>query len=188
MMRWPWSRQGEGCTHKWRTSTKGQYTQWTNPPDGTYRYIEVCLDCNALSWSAVESVDETGIVQRPVDVNEESASPATKGTGDDPEHQHENGASLIAIERRRQVEVEGWGAGHDKEHGGDELVMAAVAYALPYFYKGREDFWPWDESYWKPVETGPNQPRENRIRELVKAGALIAAEIDRLLPQPEGGE
>jgi hypothetical protein len=34
-------------------------------------------------------------------------------------------------------------------------------------------YWPWDREWWKPT---PN----NRIRELAKAGALIAAEIDRL--------
>jgi hypothetical protein len=34
---------------------------------------------------------------------------------------------------------------------------------------------PWGESWWKPTP-------EDRVRELVKAGALIAAEIDRLAP------
>jgi hypothetical protein len=33
--------------------------------------------------------------------------------------------------------------------------------------------WPWDKGWWKPTP-------DNRIRELEKAGALIAAEIDRL--------
>lgn len=33
--------------------------------------------------------------------------------------------------------------------------------------------WPWDKSWWKPTP-------DDRIRELIKAGALIAAEIDRL--------
>jgi len=36
--------------------------------------------------------------------------------------------------------------------------------------------WPWEKSWWKPT---PN----DRVKELVKAGALIAAEIDRLLEQ-----
>lgn len=34
--------------------------------------------------------------------------------------------------------------------------------------------WPWDEMLWKPTP-------DDRIRELAKAGALIATEIDRLL-------
>lgn len=33
--------------------------------------------------------------------------------------------------------------------------------------------WPWEDSYWNPTP-------ENRIKELQKAGALIAAEIDRI--------
>jgi hypothetical protein len=36
----------------------------------------------------------------------------------------------------------------------------------------RNEGWPWDEKWWKPST--------NPIRNLVKAGALIAAEIDRL--------
>lgn len=34
-------------------------------------------------------------------------------------------------------------------------------------------FWPWGKQYWKPT---PNDPR----RQLVKAGALIAAAIDAM--------
>jgi hypothetical protein len=44
-----------------------------------------------------------------------------------------------------------------------------------FHYLPIKDFvWPFTEHWWKPT---PN----NRIRELEKAGALIAAEIDRLL-------
>lgn len=102
------------------------------------------------------------------------------------------GAELIATERRRQIEVEGWTDEHDRiEHGGWELVYAAAAYLLQgsgfVAIEGRtyhEDkpliptIWPWDDQYWKPSP-------DNRIRELVKAGALIAAEIDRL---KQGGD
>ena len=38
--------------------------------------------------------------------------------------------------------------------------------------------WPWKEAWWKPTP-------EDRIRELVKAGALIVAEIDRLRRKEE---
>lgn len=85
-----------------------------------------------------------------------------------------DGLSLIAAERRRQVEAEGWTPEHDAEHDGDELAQAAAAYCLGPTSKGyARSCWPWDVSWWKP---GPT-----RIRELEKAGALIAAEIDRLL-------
>lgn len=85
--------------------------------------------------------------------------------------------TLIVAERRRQVEAEGWTAAHDDEHAAGELAVAAACYAIP---ASRRDcgshidypaLWPWDPSWWKPGD---------RVRELVKAGALVAAEIDRL--------
>ncbi len=81
-----------------------------------------------------------------------------------------DGIALIATERSRQLMQEGWTIEHDDEHAGGELALAAASYAsgekLP--------SWPWGDNWWKPS-------RANRIRELQKAGALIAAEIDRLL-------
>ena len=40
------------------------------------------------------------------------------------------------------------------------------------------DDWPWSDKWWKP---------KDKIRDLVRAGALIAAEIDRLQRLKEGG-
>ena len=70
------------------------------------------------------------------------------------------GAERIAIERQRQITDEGWTPEHDQqEHAGsDSLAMAAVAYALPYYWGAtieekavtRADFWPWDRKFWKP--------------------------------------
>ena len=65
----------------------------------------------------------------------------------------------------------------------EEMALAAACYALP--DRAKQSFfmsslpavsylWPWDRKWWKPTP-------DNRIRELEKAGALIAAEIDRLL-------
>lgn len=79
------------------------------------------------------------------------------------------GAALIARERERQVSAEGWTTQHDDRHTNAELVRAAQAYIEP---TRVAEVWPWEESWWKP-STDP-------IRNLVKAGALIAAEIDRL--------
>jgi hypothetical protein len=88
-----------------------------------------------------------------------------------------DGIELIAAERRRQVEAEGWTPEHDDEHGRGELARAAACYALPHglrpIRRPPAD-WPWDDEWWKPTS-------KDRLRELVKAGALIAAEIDRLL-------
>jgi len=83
---------------------------------------------------------------------------------------------LIAAERERHVTVEGWTKEGDAQHVNGELARAAAAYAIPYEYHSeRRQLWPknWDRQMWKPTP-------ENRIKELVKAGALIAAEIDRL--------
>lgn len=78
------------------------------------------------------------------------------------------GAELIAAERQRQIDVEGWTPEHDREHGRGELAQAAAAYAVP---AHASYLWPWRFAGFK---------RAGRVRELVKAGALIAAEIDRL--------
>lgn len=96
------------------------------------------------------------------------------------------GVELIAKERQRQVEKEGWTDQHDDAHSEAELVAAAraycwAAYCEVTFAANKDDLklppndWPveWSREYWKPS----NHP----IRNLIKAGALIAAEIDRLI-------
>jgi hypothetical protein len=80
-----------------------------------------------------------------------------------------DGAALIAAERRRQIEVECWTYEHDRNHWRGELVQAAIFYADP---EASAMEWPWAEL--------PKAKGEDRVRDLVKAGALIAAEIDRL--------
>lgn len=112
-------------------------------------------------------------------------------------HALDNGLKLITVERCRQVYAEGWTPEHDDEHQEGALAQAAAVYAAPQGTRARARYpaaifgeaptmWPWDDSWWKPTPG-------DRIRELVKAGALIAAEIDRLLragaktelPEPE---
>jgi len=76
----------------------------------------------------------------------------------------------------------GWDAEHDDGHDDCELLEAAICFAGAAFpgYKSRlfrEAFpWPWDEA-------SDNRERNSRLRNLEVAGALIAAEIDRLLRQ-----
>jgi hypothetical protein len=96
-----------------------------------------------------------------------------------------NGAERISAERRRQVEVEGYDHEHDLHRGHTmpdgmpPLTAAAIAYATPSALRdltnGVPVRWPWEAEAWKPTH--------DRVRELEKAGALIAAEIDRLLAQ-----
>jgi len=93
------------------------------------------------------------------------------------------GVELIAEERERQISDEGWTHAHDDEHDDEAMALAARCYACPPgIYERRfEDprdgtppiGWPWASPWWKPSP-------DDRIRDLVKAGALIAAEIDRL--------
>ena len=94
------------------------------------------------------------------------------------------GIELIAAERARQVEKEGWTAEHDDEHDNEDLALAACYYALPApmpitygrgeYIIGPDSLFPgeWSEEWMKRGD--------DKIRNLVKAGALIAAEIDRL--------
>lgn len=110
----------------------------------------------------------------------------------------------IEVERERQKSVEGWTIEHDDEHCFGELAKAAGWYALNAAFIGRREClgdvnnprheayslfagdtaskWPWDLSWWKP---------KNARRDLVRAGALIVAEIERLdraLPTPPASE
>jgi hypothetical protein len=83
------------------------------------------------------------------------------------------GIEMIAAERKRQIEGEGWSVERDLLWENGELAKAGAIYALPDGLKGSIK-WPFEREWWKPSP-------DNRIRELEKAGALIAAEIDRLL-------
>lgn len=91
------------------------------------------------------------------------------------------GIELIAEERHRQIEKEDWTPEHDDQHNTSDLALAAAAYAsaelyrrtTPEGYDNMPHIWPFERKWWKPTP-------DDRIRELQKAGALIAAEIDRL--------
>ncbi|WP_069357843.1 hypothetical protein [Burkholderia cenocepacia] len=82
----------------------------------------------------------------------------------------------VLAERRRQVEGEGWTPEHDDEHDMGEMAHAAAWYAVDPIMRSALDerglsFWPWAQEWWKSTT-----PR----RDLVKAGALILAEIERI--------
>lgn len=81
----------------------------------------------------------------------------------------------VVAERQRQKTIEGWTPEHDDEHCNGELAMAAVCYinetGTVNRNGGKPWGWPWDASWWKP---------NARRRNLVKAEALILAEIERI--------
>lgn len=106
------------------------------------------------------------------------------------------GAALIAAERRRQVVVEGHTAAHDFNHDGGELAIVAWCYLTDHVDMRRLALtaaqrvrhretppreWPWAQEDWKPT---PGDP----LRQLVKVGALVAAEIDRLEGCPDADQ
>lgn len=102
----------------------------------------------------------------------------------------------IAAERRRQVEAEGWTNEHDDEHESGQMALAAACYAAPHAFPGMvvahhwtdasrymdaesepvgevvvPNAWPWDGQWFKLTNTR---------RDLIKAAALIVAEIERI--------
>ena len=85
-------------------------------------------------------------------------------------------AQDVLAERRRQIEAEGWRPEHDDLHDDNEMAAAAACYAVAGcnpdpFKVNPPAMWPWDWAFWKPA---------SQRRNLVKAGALILAEIERL--------
>lgn len=86
------------------------------------------------------------------------------------------GIERIAEERARQLNELGWNAAHDAQHADGELVQAASYYMLTSSKEIAAAIWPlgWHE-YWMNREGFP-VPTD---RDLEKAGALIAAELDR---------
>jgi hypothetical protein len=97
-----------------------------------------------------------------------------------------DGIRIIEKERNRQIEKEGWTKGHDFEHPDMTLAVAGASYVLDLageysgescnwkekFKKDGRDIWPFDEEWFKPTHSDP-------LGQLAKAGALIAAEIDK---------
>lgn len=98
---------------------------------------------------------------------------------------HTQALQDVIAERRRQIESEGWTTDHDDQHLDGAMSQAAACYAsaasaglkerTPADVYGRVAdsgrYWPWQKKWWKPTS-----PR----RDLVKAAALIVAEIERI--------
>lgn len=110
-------------------------------------------------------------------------SPALLDVGVPAEHQWFSQAALdVTAERRRQIEVEGWTPEHDDEHASDEIAAYACLYAMP---PAARDWDATSSGYGATfgvamLPSGWGCKLGDRRRELVKAGALILAEIERL--------
>lgn len=79
----------------------------------------------------------------------------------------------VIAERQRQQSVEGWTPEHDNAYQNSELADAAACYATHAHNQGFSTpaHWPWSPDWWK---------QSGARRDLVKAGALILAEIERI--------
>lgn len=94
----------------------------------------------------------------------------------------------VFAERKRQIEQEQYSPEHDDEYDQNELIRAASSYLNHVVgrrwvcesksfgvdvYQSEEapDLWPWEPDFWKPKD-----PR----RDLVRAAALIIAEIEKI--------
>ena len=114
------------------------------------------------------------------------------------EHRLTQAAADVLAERERQVAVKGWTPEHDDWHKCGELAIAAACYAAhagarvvieaydltgtgtgmvetKKWVSSAQEFvgrmWPWARKWWKPRSTRRN---------LVRAAALLLAEIERL--------
>ena len=94
-------------------------------------------------------------------------------------------AADVLAERKRQVSVEGWTPSHDDAHRNNEMAFAAACYAFhaaaaswdledcgtEYDSHPAPKNWPWEPEWWKP---------KSARADLVRAGALILAELERI--------
>jgi hypothetical protein len=148
-----------------------EVADWANPPHRSH----LCHGCGHI-WrpadvptNGVQAVKTTGNADSPI------ATPA-------PTVQAETGeaitdaASDVLSERARQIGAEGWTPAHNDQYKHGDLASAAACYAT----RGRYHYptsgkpgptWPWPPEWWKPT---------TYRRNLVKAGALILAEIERI--------
>jgi hypothetical protein len=89
-----------------------------------------------------------------------------------------SGAYLILDERKRQIKEEGYDKEHDRQHRWTALVKAATAYCSTALTTKDNPLsitrWPseWERESFKPI---------NPLHDMIRAGALIAAAIDRLV-------
>lgn len=158
-------------------------------PRATYDHLEKAAD------EAVEALKNPTISW----VFEALAEPCEAGEA---QEWRSPAASDVLTERRRQTEVEGWTPEHDDEHSDRSMALAAACYAMFASLSDRQraatdmpasltvagktipgwaawlGIWPWARSWWKP---------KDRRRDLVRAGALILAEIERLDRAQQGG-
>jgi hypothetical protein len=151
---------------------------WANPPHRSH----LCHACGTIwrpadiATTGVRYIQTTG--ERDNWPRIKRAAPAAEVQADhiaDERKMVTDAARDVLAERQRQVTVEEFMPIDDDRYQDGSLAGAAICYALTVF--GARDlpnyYWPrtWSASWWKPTTIRRN---------LVKAGALILAEIERI--------
>lgn len=79
---------------------------------------------------------------------------------------------VIAEERLRQIEREGYSPAHDQQHTPQELARAGIAYGVAFCgwpQDARSAWWPWAEPGFRPDPT----------KDLPRSGAMMVSAIAR---------
>jgi hypothetical protein len=150
-----------------------QQAACTVPPDGWYCTRTPEHDGPCAASPAPQQAAAPG--SSPEIPDSSNSAPGT------PEAPQTAAARDVLAERQRQVEQEGWTLAHDDQYRHSELAHGAAAYALVNDKRTRPACWPWAVEWWKPLDDRRN---------LVRAGALVLAEIERLdrAAQLDGGQ
>ena len=132
----------------------------TDSIDDTTAYLEHALSLNAQQVKVARGIIKVSIEK----LQRKSGLVSPRG------------ATLLRLERLRQMDKKGYSSDHDDAHEEFEITRAAICYAAEAADMGSvhvRDLWPWEASSYPSVEGKGTQ----RLLEI--AGALIAAEIDR---------
>lgn len=182
--RW-WRIEGDSASNFIDEGGRAIYpTHWMPLPAAPG--VSTVEDAQAVAWMDPDTQDVISAERKASWLNEYGAGGAakaatyTRALGDlrpDPAAGDAltDAARDVLAERQRQISVEGWTPAHDDQYTLGQLASAAGCYAMftqAYPPGDPVDFWPWARTWWKP-SAGPR-------RNLVKAGALILAEIERL--------
>lgn len=133
------------------------------------------IDGTLIKCSAFDTLQVRPMLTKPLE------KPADTTLDVSPAVEISAGVASIRAERIRQLNEEGWTSEHDDDYRSGELPEAAACYLEAVLSISANDrtkvpaMWPWNPEWWKPSST---------YRNLVKAGALIAAELDRMQRDP----
>ena len=140
--------------------------------DQTVRHPFIALTASGLTDAELDQLVKSGHGQI-IEHIPSHVTPLAAGTA----------LHLFAAERWRQTQVEGYAPERDDGYEKGELAAAAACYAAPMRWVTGHDAtrdvwipkgWPWAYEHWKPTP-------DDRLREVVKAGALLLAEAERLI-------